>query len=85
MSDDQRLTRIEDKIDRVVDRIGSIDVTLSAQHESLKEHMRRTEILERQIEPLNKHVNMIDGVLKFLGVLALVGTLAITIAKVFGH
>jgi NurA-like 5'-3' nuclease len=49
---DERLLRIEDKIDRISDKISSIDVTLVSQHESLKEHMRRTELLEKAVEPI---------------------------------
>lgn len=69
------LTRIENKIDRISDRIGSIDVTLAAQHESLSDHIRRTELLEETVKPLVRHDAMMQGALKVIGILALGGTI----------
>jgi len=59
--------RIEKKVDKIGEDIGEIKVTLAAQHESLKDHMRRTEILEGKVIPLEKHDAMAIGVIKFLG------------------
>lgn len=73
MENDERLTRIENKLDTISGRMGQIDVTLAAQHTSLQEHMRRTSLLEARIEPIEKHKYMVDGVLKFLGVVSLTG------------
>lgn len=56
---DDRLIRIEEKIDKVIDRVSSCDVTLAAQHVTLKEHMRRTEALEQIVEPIREHVNTV--------------------------
>jgi len=42
-----RIERIEQKVDEVQKSISNIDVTLAEQHVSLKEHMRRTDLLER--------------------------------------
>lgn len=72
MSDDTRLIRIETKIDDTNDHLASIDVTLSAQHVSLKEHIRRTAILEEDLKPIKRHVDMMNGALKLLGVITLV-------------
>lgn len=68
---DQRTGRIEDKIDILTTRLSSIDSTLAAQHESLKEHMRRTSMLEQDVAPIKKHVNMVQGIIAlmaFIGV-----------------
>lgn len=67
---DTRLTRIEDKIDRLTDKVASIDTTLSSQHMVLEEHVRRTNLLEEQIKPIEKHVNMVTGALKLIGLIA---------------
>ena len=71
-SSDKKLVRIESKIDQLVDRMGSIDVTLGKQHESLRDHIRRTELLEKIVEPIEKHVIMINGFIKLLVLLATV-------------
>jgi len=69
MSDDKRLERIETKVDKISDHLGSIDVTLSAQHESLKDHIRRTEVLEATILPIKKHVDMVKGAMALITLL----------------
>lgn len=63
---------MEDKIDGIKDDVSSINVTLSAQHVSLKEHMRRSDLLENRIMPIEKHVYIMQGIGKFLGALAVV-------------
>lgn len=54
---DDRIVRIEDKIDSIKDGQERQNAILAAQHESLKDHMRRTELLEEAIKPLVKHDN----------------------------
>ena len=60
--------RIEDKLDRVVENINSINVTLGKQSVILEEHVKRTNLLEAKIEPIEKHVAMVHGALKFIGI-----------------
>ena len=62
---DERFDKIEIKIDKLDERLDKIDVTLAAQHESLKSHMKRTELLEAQVKPLNIFMDRI----KFTGVI----------------
>ncbi len=71
--EDPRLVRIEKKLDDSNEHLAAIDVTLAAQHESIKDHIRRTELLEINLEPIKKHVDMFNGVLKFIGILASIG------------
>lgn len=42
---------LTNKLDKLDERLDSIDKTLVIQAEQLKEHMRRTEILENTVEP----------------------------------
>lgn len=72
---DARLERIEKKVDDTNEHLASIDRTLAAQHESLKDHIRRTSILEEEIKPLKEHMIMIKGVIKFMGLLTGLGAL----------
>lgn len=63
--------RVNDKLDKLFSKISDIDVTLASQHESLLNHMRRTELLEEKVEPLEKNMLMMSGALK-LGSAALI-------------
>ncbi len=76
--------RLEDKLDKVVDKIGSIDVTLAKQSVILEEHVRRTDILESKITPIEKHVIMVHGVLKFLGLIAIFVGIIEGLLKIIG-
>ncbi len=72
--------RLEFKIDRIDERINNIDVTLAGHVEILKKqaevlevHVKRSTMLEEAIKPLQRHVSMTEGIVKFismLGVLA---------------
>lgn len=65
-SNGDQLMRIEQKLDQVVDHIGEINTTLAKQEVSLAEHIRRTNLLEAKVEPLQKHVLMVNGIVKFI-------------------
>ena len=77
------LDRIESKLDKVAERVTGIDVTLSAQHVSLSDHIRRTEILESELKPVKQHVAYVHGALKALGLAALTLSMATGAIKVF--
>ncbi len=66
MEDSKRLERIESKIDKLDSRIDTIDITLAGQHVSLKTHIKRSDLLEAKMEPVEKHVAMVNGALKLL-------------------
>lgn len=68
--------RIEDKIDKLADKLANIDKTLAVNTSSLVEHVRRTNLLEERVEPLEKDVTMIHGALKFIGVVATLAAIA---------
>jgi len=86
--EDNKFDKIDAKIDQIGNRLGSIDVTLAAQHESLKEHMRRTALLEEDVAPIKKHVAMIQGALKLIGLACCIAGAVesiITVASKFIH
>lgn len=64
---DQQLTRIDEKLDKIVDRLGSIDSTLAVQAASLTEHMRRTNALETRVEQVYGYVQRAKGAAAFIG------------------
>jgi len=47
----------DDKIDKILETLTEIKVTLGKQHVSLNEHMRRTNLLETSVDILKKHMN----------------------------
>lgn len=81
---DDRWPRIEDKVDKIVDKLGHIDVTLVRQNLTLEEHVRRTEALEALVEPIRTKVSMAEGALKLLGFAAVVTALIEGLIKLLG-
>lgn len=73
---DEKLGRIEDKIDILGDRLASIDKTLAAQQVSIDYHIKRTDLLEDSIKPIEKHVMLVSAVMKIFGALAVLGATA---------
>jgi hypothetical protein len=47
-----QLNKIESKVDKVVDSINEINITLAKQHVTLQEHMKRSEANEKAVEIL---------------------------------
>jgi uncharacterized coiled-coil protein SlyX len=70
---EEKLVRIEDKIDKINDKLAETNIIMVKQQVILEEHTRRSTMLEKKIVPIEKHVSMMNGVFKFLGIL---GTLA---------
>lgn len=70
MADDKRLERIEKKIDDSNDHLVSIDITLAEQHITLREHMRRTALIEQELRPIKKHVSLMNAGAKIITLIA---------------
>ena len=80
----EQLDRIEEKVDVVENRISNIDVTLAKQAKDLEHHIYRTDLAEQQIEllrgeiqPIKKHVYLVDATLKVIGAIASIATFVV--------
>lgn len=80
---EDRNWRIERKLDSITEKVGAVQITLAAQHEVLAEHVRRTNILEAKIEPIQKHVSRVEGALKLIGILGVIATILESIHFLF--
>lgn len=86
----KKLDKLDNKLDQIEERLSSIDVTLVGQAADLKYHIKRTtlaeermEHIETQLEPIKKHVAVINGVFKFIGfTVSVLGAVA-GVAKIF--
>lgn len=78
------MNKLEDKIDKIMDSISDINITLAKQSVILEEHVRRTNLLEAKMTPVEKHVIMVNGVLKFFGAIAVFVGIIEGILKIIG-
>lgn len=81
MDDDKRLERIEKKLDDSNEHLASIDLTLMEQHISLREHVRRTNLLEAKLIPIERHVSRVEGAIKLISILAMIAAIVGVILK----
>lgn len=83
-----KLDAVYDEVDK---RLDSIEKVLILQEENLKIHMQRSQHLENmvdrmkevEVKPLTKHVHMVEGVFKFIGLLSVIAGLIATIFSFF--
>lgn len=63
------------KLDKIEDRLDSIDKHLAVYNQQLVDHIRRTELLEDQINPIRANMDQLKGAGKLIAVLALIATI----------
>lgn len=80
--DNEFFEKLYDKQERIADDVSDIKVTLAAQHESLKLHMRRSDALEAQVEIIKKDANMLHGALKLIGLIGVISGIATSVLKI---
>lgn len=78
------MQEIKDTLDKIFNKLETIDekqatmAEVQVKHEeNLREHMRRTEILESEFAPVSKHVQQVRGAAKLLAALIPVAGLII--------
>jgi hypothetical protein len=71
--------RLYELLDRIGEDLSELKITVAKQEENIKEHIRRTEIAEQNLEiihneirPLKEHVIVINAVLKGIGVISVI-------------
>ena len=62
--------KADDKLDKIFDEVIELKMISIKQEENLREHMRRTELLEKEIRPIAKHVTMVKGAAALIALLA---------------
>lgn len=82
--------KLEEKLEKIDERLSSIGITLVKQEVNLREHMRRTQLNEQAIEkitdnlvPINKHVSHVEGAFKVLGMIATAAGVIAGVIKLF--
>jgi archaellum component FlaC len=81
-NDNAVILAVADRVNEIRNDVIEIKVTMATNTASLQEHMRRTALLENQVEPLRAHVTMVNGVLKFIGFLAVLAGIAEGVVQV---
>lgn len=82
----------DQKLDRILERVSQIDVTIAAQHSTLEHHIARTlalekrlDIAEEQFKPAVEMVSEMRGMIKLVKLIALLAGIAEAISQVVRH
>ena len=82
------MDRIYEKLEKIDEHLDGIHVLQAIHTEQLKEHMRRSDLLEKRIEqvdtelkPVERHVAMVNGAIKLIGILGTVAAIALAIMR----
>ena len=63
---------LSDKLDIIDARLDDVEKVLVLQEANLKEHMKRTELLEDAVNPLNKFMYAAMGIISFITFISVV-------------
>lgn len=69
------IVALDCKAEKIEESIVSIDKTLAVQEASLREHIRRTELLEDVSRTLENRSNMVIGAIGFMTLIATLATI----------
>lgn len=72
----ETIARIENKLDKIIDHLSTIDVTLAAKSATDQDVKRRLELAEAQLEPVRRHVARAEGAAKLVALAATVVAIA---------
>lgn len=85
------IDQLFEKIDKLDDRLDSVEKHLAVYNAELKTHIEGVvqnrsfvKKIDQDIQPLKKHVYMVEGGLKLLGILSLLSGLAYSVFKILG-
>lgn len=67
MSEFDIVKEIFHKLESLDNNVDAINITLAKQEVSLTEHIKRSNLLEEQMEPIKAHVNRVNSLILLLG------------------
>lgn len=86
----EAIEKIDSKVDKLDDKLSDQGVILAEQKVVLAEHQRRSlaneenvQMLREEFKPVEKHVQIVNGVFKIIGFLATVSGAVIAVVKFF--
>lgn len=70
------------KLDKLDERLDNVDKNLAVYNEQLKIHIKRTELLEKDVAPIKTHVIQVQGVAKFIAILSALAGIFVLIREI---
>ncbi len=65
--------------------LANIDKTLALQHQSLEIHIKRSDLLEQKLQPVEEHVASVKTVLRIMGWIGASGIVAVIVQYILSR
>jgi hypothetical protein len=75
--------RDSDKLDKILDVQSRQAITLERLTVTVEDHVKRTNLLEERFAPVEKHVSMVNGAIKFIALASMAVTILEFIHRMF--
>lgn len=86
----QDVLRVEEKVDGIKTELTDIAVILAKQEVNIDIHIKRTNLLEesldhlrKELKPVERHVAMMHGAAKLIGVMAVLAAIVKAIVEIY--
>lgn len=76
------LDRILDSQETMQETLTKVLIVSGQQEVNIKEHMRRTALLEEDLKPIKKHVALLEAGLKIVGLISILTAIAASVVKI---
>lgn len=77
-----KFDKLDERMDKLDKNQSESNIILAKQEVSLSEHIKRTNLLEERLEPIEAHVQLVNGILKTIGGIAVIVTIISGIVKI---
>jgi len=67
MENKELLDKIYNKVEKLVEQLNDLNITVAKQEINLKDHMRRSDLLEEEVKLLDNRITPIEDHVKFVG------------------
>lgn len=75
---EHKIDRLINKVDKIEDTLVKQEVNLARLTVSVEEHVKRSNNFEESLKPVQRHVVLVEGALKFIGLLGVLATIVET-------
>lgn len=65
----------DEKLDSLSEKLHSMEIIQVEQGKDLKYHIKRTDLLEKKLEPVEEHVSFLRMLIKLIGALSVIAGL----------
>lgn len=79
---DDFTTKVYVKLEEISKDMTELKITSAKQEVNLQEHMKRSDMLEAKMVPIEQHVSKVDGALKLIGFIGIISGIVLSVFEI---